>query len=283
MIVVVVVVVAGAAGHVGHALRDVLCRAGAPVRALCRSAPDRPLPAGVELALTDLTDAATLRRALQGVEVVFLFTPVDSVSPLAALARQAGAKRGVLLSSIVTQKAHAQGNAIAARHAAAEQAMHSSGLPGTLLRPDTFAANALDWAAAVRAGGVVRLPYPLTTRCPIHERDIAEIATLALPQPSHEGKACWITCPQTLTQTERVRTLARAIGRPLRLEEQDPHEALIQWSGRMPVATAHRRLDCQQRSVDQPSPLSPQVARLLGRPALSFEDWAHDHRADFIA
>jgi uncharacterized protein YbjT (DUF2867 family) len=277
------IVVAGAAGRVGRALLDVLCRAGAPVRALCRSAPDRPLPAGVELALADLTDAASLRRALHGVEAVFLFTPVDSASPLAALARQAGAKRGVLLSSIVTQKAHAQGNAIAARHAAAEQAMHSSGLPGTLLHPDVFAANALDWAAGIRARGVVRLPYPLATRCPIHERDIAEIAALALLQPGHEGKAYWITGPQTLTQAEQVRTLARAIGRPLRLEEQDPHEALTQWSGRMPVTAAQRLLDYLQRSVDQPSPLSPQVARLLGRPALSFEDWAHDHRADFIA
>jgi len=276
------IVVAGAAGRVGRALLDVLCRAGAPVRALCRRAPDRPLPAGVELTLADLADAASLRPALRGVEAVFLFTPVGGASPLAALAREAGAQRGVLLSSIVTQKAPAQGNAIAARHAAAEQALLDSGLPGTLLRPDTFAANALDWAAAIRAGGAVRLPYPLATRCPIHERDIAEIAALALLQPGHEGEAYWITGPQTLTQADQLQTLARAIGSPLRLEEQDPGEALAQWSARMPAAAAQRLLDYLQRSVDQPSPLSPQVARLLGRPALSFEDWARDHRADFI-
>lgn len=277
------IVVTGAAGRVGRALVEVLTRAGSPVRAVCRRAPDRPLPSGVETVQADLTDAASLRPALRGAEAVFLFTPVGGVSPLAALAREAGAKRGVLLSSIVTQKASAETNPIAARHAAAEQALRDSGMPGTLLRPDTFAANALDWAAAIRTGDVVRLPYPLATRCPIHERDIAEVAALALLHPGHEGQAYWITGPQALTQAAQVQALSRTIGRPLRLEEQDPAEALAQLSTRMPAAAAQRLLDYLQRSVDHPSPLSPHVPRLLGRPALSFEDWARDHRADFVA
>jgi uncharacterized protein YbjT (DUF2867 family) len=277
------IVVTGAAGRVGRALVEVLTRAGSPVRAVCRRAPDRPLPSGVETVQADLTDAASLRPALRGAEAVFLFTPVGGVSPLAALAREAGAKRGVLLSSIVTQKASAETNPIAARHAAAEQALRDSGLPGTLLRPDTFAANALEWAAALRAGDVVRAPYPLATRCPIHERDIAELAALALLHPGHEGQAYWITGPRTLTQVEQVQALARATGRPLRIEEQDPAEALALMSARMPAAAAQRLLDYLRRSVEQPSPISPQLTRLLGRPALSFQDWANDHRADFLA
>jgi nucleoside-diphosphate-sugar epimerase len=77
------VLVTGATGFTGGHLVSHLVRAGDTVRALVR-APGRARalgPAGVELVIGDLTDVASLRRAVEGVEVVY---------NIAALYRDAG-------------------------------------------------------------------------------------------------------------------------------------------------------------------------------------------------
>ena len=74
----------------------------------------------------------------------------------------------------------------------------------------------------------------------------------------------------------------RASGRTLRFEELSPAQALQTMSARMPPAAAQRLLDYLERSIEHPSPVSPEVGRLLGREALSFERWAQDHRTDFV-
>ena len=78
-----------------------------------------------------------------------------------------------------------------------------------------------------------------------------------------------------------MQAIAEAIGRPLAVDELSEEEALAQWQARMPEPAARRLLDYLRKSVDQPPPVSPEVARLLGRPARDFSAWAADHRAAF--
>ncbi len=273
--------VAGATGRIGRTLVAQLAAQGLPVRALARSARGETWAPGVEAVDADLAHTDALRVALAGVEAVFLFTPITGASDLASLARDAGVRRGVLLSSIATQKADPRTNPIAARHARAEQLLAASGLPATVLRPDTFAANALDWAPEIRATGRVRLAHPGSRRVPLHEEDLAAVAALAMTTPGHEGQAWWLTGPAQVSQGEQVRAIADAIGRPVAVDEMPEEEALAQWQARMPEQAARRLLDYLRKSVDQPPPVSPEVERLLGRPARSFAQWAADHRAAF--
>jgi uncharacterized protein YbjT (DUF2867 family) len=267
--------VTGATGRVGRALVTQLASQGRRVRALSRQASAVAWPAGIEAVDADLTASDTLRTALEGVEAVFLFTPLAGAGELAALARAAGVRRGVLLSSIATQKADPRTNAIAARHAHAEQRLADSGLPATVLRPDTFAANALDWAPEIRASGRVRLAHPGSRRVPLHEQDLAAVAALAMTTPGHEGQAWWLTGPRQLSQAQQVQAIA--------VDEMPEAEALAQWQARMPEPAARRLLDYLRKSVDQPPPVSPEVQRLLGRPARDFSEWAADHRTAFAA
>ncbi len=273
--------VTGATGRIGRTLVAQLAAQGLPVRALARSARGETWAPGVEAVDADLAHTDALRVALAGVEAVFLFTPITGASDLASLARDAGVRRGVLLSSIATQKADPRTNPIAARHARAEQLLAASGLPATVLRPDTFAANALDWAPEIRATGRVRLAHPGSRRVPLHEEDLAAVAALAMTTPGHEGQAWWLTGPAQVSQGEQVRAIADAIGRPVAVDEMPEEEALAQWQARMPEQAARRLLDYLRKSVDQPPPVSPEVERLLGRPARSFAQWAADHRAAF--
>jgi nucleoside-diphosphate-sugar epimerase len=78
--------VTGATGFTGGHLARRLAAAGDDVRALVRD-PDRAQPAlpGIELVRGDLTDAASLQRAVAGVDVVY---------NIAALYREAGLPRG---------------------------------------------------------------------------------------------------------------------------------------------------------------------------------------------
>ncbi len=275
--------VTGATGRVGRALVTQLASQGLRVRALSRQASAMAWPAGVEAVDADLTASDTLRAALEGVEAVFLFTPLAGAGELAALAGAAGVRRGVLLSSIATQKADPRTNAIAARHAHAEQRLADSGLPATVLRPDTFAANALDWAPEIRARGRVRLAHPGSRRVPLHEQDLAAVAALAMTTPGHEGQAWWLTGPRQLSQAQQVQAIAEAIGRPIAVDEMPEAEALAQWQARMPEPATRRLLDYLRKSVDQPPPVSPEIQRLLGRPARDFSEWAADHWAAFAA
>ena len=273
--------VTGATGRVGRAVVADLAARGLPVRALARRASEAAWPAGVQPVDGDLARPQTLDAALAGVEAVFLFTPMEGPGELAVRARQAGVQRGVLLSSIVTQKADPRENPIAARHLAAERALADSGLPAVVLRPDTFAANALDWAPSVRTEGLVRLAHPQSGRVPIHEQDLAEVAVQALMSHAHVGQAWWLTGPRQLSQAEQVLAIADAIGRPLQLATLSDEEALAQWRARMPEQAARRLLDYLRKCVDQPPAVSPQVTNILGRPGREFSDWARDHRADF--
>lgn len=277
------ILVTGASGRVGRALVTRLAAQGLPVRALARRACTMAWPVGVQPVDADLSRPDTLRPAMAGVEAVFLFTPPEGPGELAVLAHEAGVRRAVLLSSIAVRKADPRENPIAARHLAAERALIASGLPATVLRPDTFAANALDWAPAIRAEGVVRLAHPDSRRVPVHEQDLAEAAALALLSDAYVGQAWWLTGPRQVSQAEQVQAIADAIGRPLRLEALAEDETLAQWRARMPAQAAQRLMEYLRKSIEQPPPVSPQLAHVLGRPARDFAEWARDHRADFEA
>ncbi|MGJ6964413.1 hypothetical protein ACSDR0_21120 [Streptosporangium sp. G11] len=54
-----------------------------------------------------------------------------------------------------------QPDAVAEVHAAFEQAVARTGMRWTFLRPNEFAGNSLQWAPQIKAGDIVRAPYPL--------------------------------------------------------------------------------------------------------------------------
>src|SRR4051794_2847757 len=112
------VLVTGATGKVGNAVARALAARGDSVRALVRS-PQRArgvLPAAVELAQGDVTDPASVERAVEGCELVFtahglpeqwvqdssIFDRVNArgAESVALAARAAGARRLVHTSTI---------------------------------------------------------------------------------------------------------------------------------------------------------------------------------------
>ncbi|WP_219509571.1 NAD(P)H-binding protein [Nonomuraea ceibae] len=270
------ILVTGATGNVGRHVVAQLAGAGLRVRALVRDPGRADLPEGVEAVKGDLTAPETLAPALTGVESVFLVWPGfsgEAARPVVDLVA-AHARRVVYLSA----------NAPAGTptfHADVERLIRGSGINWTFLRPGGFAANTLGWADQIRTG-VVRWPYGQASRSLIHEKDIAAVAVHVLTSAGHNGAAYTLSGPARLTQAEQVAVIGRAVGREVRWEDQEPQEArealLAAWGN---AAFVDGALKAWGRLVDEPEEVTPTVERLIGRPALPFEQWAADHVADF--
>jgi len=276
------ILVIGATGNIGRHVVAGLHSRGFAVRALSRHpATAAGLPDGVERVAGDLTDPDSLRPALAGVDAVFLLWPFLSAdgAPSAADAIARHARRVVYVSAMnVRDDLSPAQNGVWGQ---VEDAIRRTGLDWTFLRASGFATNTLQWAAAIRAGRPVRIPYLAAARSLIHERDIAEVAVRALTEPGHTGAAYVLTGPAAITQAEQVRTLAATAGRPPRMEELTRDEAraeLLQWAD---PAFADGALNYWASLVDVPEPVTRTVEEITGVPARTFEQWARDHTDDF--
>ena len=204
------ILVTGATGKVGRHLVSGLLAEGVPVRALTRGSAAPGLPAGAELARWDPGRPATLAAALAGTTAVFInVTAVGGVvTELMDAASRAGTGRAVMLSSLTVRDNGAQPYAIGAHHKSIEDQVRAFAPAATFLRCGGFAANALAWAPMIRAGGVVRAPYPGAATAPIAERDIAAAAVRVLLDDGHAGARYVLTGRQSLTRRSRCRPSA---------------------------------------------------------------------------
>jgi uncharacterized protein YbjT (DUF2867 family) len=270
------ILVTGATGNVGRHVVSQLAGAGLEVRALVRDPERARLPEHVEVVRGDLSAPETLEPALKGVESVFLLWPHFAADGAAeVLTANAGhARRVVYLSANVADEPVTHYHEV-------ERLIRHSGLGWTFLRPGGFATNTLGWAGQIRQG-VVRWPYGQASRPLIHERDIAAVATHVLTSAGHNGATYVLTGPELLTQAEQVRVIGAATGREARWEEQPLQEAREQlmaaWGN---AAFVEGALKAWASFVTAPEQVTDTVERLLGRPALTFGQWAEDHLADF--
>lgn len=151
----------------------------------------------------------------------------------------------------------------------------------TFVRAGGFAANTLGWAEQLASSDTVRLPHPEASRSLVHEEDIAAVVVRAMLDPAHHDRAYAVTGPEALTQTQQVATIGRVLGRDLKVEEQPHEEALAELTGVMGPEFARQSLGYWASLVATPEAVSSDVERVLGRPALSYQAWVEDHRADF--
>jgi uncharacterized protein YbjT (DUF2867 family) len=142
-----VILITGASGFVGRHIVGALLAAGKDARSLVRDL-DKGASLGGELVQGDMTDAASLRRAVQGVDAVvhlvavrqgkeetFQRVMVQGSSDLLNAAKEAGVRRFVLMSALGTSEAN---RGLAPFYRAkwdVEQLVKSSGLDHVIFRP----------------------------------------------------------------------------------------------------------------------------------------------------
>lgn len=277
------ILIIGATGRIGRQVAAQLAASGMFVRAMTRNPATLALARGIDVVQGDLTQTETLDRCLEGIHTVFLVwvAPGSAVAP--ALERIARYARRIVFLSAPLKTPHPffqQPNPIRNLHAKIEALIEASDVEWTFLRPGMLASNALFWwAPQIRAGTPVRWPYLNVPSAPIDERDIAAVAVRALRDEGHAGAEYVLTGPESLTQSEQLNTIARAIGRRFEIQELSRDEALRDAFVPEPFGTM--LLNAWAAGAGQPAFVTSTVEAITGKPARTFFEWAQDHTAEF--
>src|SRR4030095_7090166 len=139
------ILVTGATGNVGRHVVERLLRAGVHVRALTRNPADANLPDTVEAVQGDLECPDTLPAAFEDVERMYLLPVPATATDVAELAKKAGVRRIVVLSSASAPweaKYHPRG----LYYLLVERAVEDAGFEWTHIRPTGYMLSSLSWA-----------------------------------------------------------------------------------------------------------------------------------------
>lgn len=270
------IVVTGATGNVGRPLIEALVEAGEEVVAVSR----RPLPApadGVRHAQADLGSAESMRPVLEGADAFFILLAGEllgygeAATDLLATAKDAGVERVVLLSSQIN--ATRPDSASHGRLREFEEAVRGSGLDFTILRAGGFASNAFAWAETVRADRTVFAPFGDVALPVVDPADIAAVAAVVLRADGHAGRTYELTGPEAVSPRAQAEVIAGVIGEELTFVELTREAAQAHMAQFMPEDVIPGTLDILGAPLPAEQQVSPDVERVLGRPAGPFSGW----------
>jgi len=273
------ILVIGATGTVGSELVSCLLEANVHVRALLRDPDAARLPPDIERVRGDLTDPASIDRALANIDAAFVVWTAPPATAPAVIDKLAAAVPRLVLLTAPHRTPHPffqQPNPMRAMFSAIEDHIASTRLDYCFIRPGMFASNCLDWwGPAFRSGEVVRWPLLEAPTAPIDPRDIAAVAARALLDPP-AGNDFIITGPESLTQREQLQIIADTLGVPLECEDLTADEAKRTLPG------FEMLLAAWTAALGQPAYVTTTVADLVGTPR-AFREWAEHNAAAFRA
>ncbi|MBS2554443.1 NAD(P)H-binding protein [Catenulispora sp. NL8] len=276
------IVVTGATGNVGRALLRTLATDGHSVTAVARHIQNSDIPAdipaGVRAIAADLGVPTSLDAALTGAKSLFLLVAGDDPAGVLARAKAAGVTKVVLVSSQGVGTRPGGAYAHAARF---ERAVVASGLAYTILRSGGLDSNAFAWTGPIRAQRLAPAPFAEVGLPFVDPEDVAAVAAAALTEDGHDGATYVLTGPAPTTPRQRAAAIGEAIGAPVTFVEMTREEARAQMSQFMPPEVVEGTLSILGEPTPEEQTVSPDVERVLGRPALPFSAWAQRNAAAF--
>jgi uncharacterized protein YbjT (DUF2867 family) len=280
------ILVTGATGTIGSELMRQLVARGIAVRGMTR----KPHESYVQ---GDFDDTDSLRKAIDGVDTVFLLTAPGPWVPahdraLVAAALDGGVRKIVKLSAIGTTddgngtpgdgspSGSTPGDGTPGNwHAVGERAVRESGLTWTILRPAGFASNVLRWLPAIRDGQPIPNQTGPGQHAFVDPRDVAAVAAEALLSDEH-GQTYTLTGPELLSVPEQVAVLSDVLGSALTVVDVplEVYAEQLRSAGldEAVVSVALRGAELIRSGGEQT--VTDDVERVLGRPARTFREWA---------
>ncbi|GAA4038272.1 NmrA family NAD(P)-binding protein [Nonomuraea soli] len=282
-------VVTGPTGNVGaEVVRQLQDTPGVPYRIAAHD-PARFL--GQPAVRFDYDDTSTFAAVLDGVTTLFLLFPLPHprtvrtrMIPFVDAAVGAGCRHIVY----VTVPAADRNKAIP--HHAVERHIEASGIGYTFLRCGYFMQNLcravsthgvdiMDRGELFVPGGAGRTTF-------LDSRDVARVALDVLRDPdAHRGRSYTLTGPDSLDLRQAAALLGEALDRPVRYTRPSLPRFWVRLARRgvswdtllfMTIVYTLTRIGRNEPRTDE-------LARLLGRPATSFSQWARDYRPRFEA
>jgi uncharacterized protein YbjT (DUF2867 family) len=197
------ILVTGGTGKVGSEVIKALVKRNVSVRALVRKQEaSTTMPEGIEVSLGDLLDPVTVRKALDGVDKLYLLNavvPDELTQGLIAydLAKKLKLKQ-IVYHSVFKVEEFKDVPHFAAK-LAIENAVHEFNLPFTIIRPNYFFQNDVSLKDALMNACIYPMPLGTPGVSAVDTRDIAEAAAIALTSDGHLGKTYNLNGPEILS------------------------------------------------------------------------------------
>ena len=283
------ILVTGATGMFGGGITAELAARGAAVRTMT-SNPDRVSELGrpgVEPVVADMDRPETLAAAVDGVETVFLVSPMDDrvrerEGNVLAAAQQAGVRRIVKLAGAVEH----HGDSLGRLHGASIEAIRASGLRWALLSPtsvlETSLFSMLPWIEAVGAvvacSGDGRVAH-------VAAADVARAGAVVLTERDENERDYVITGPELLSYAQLCEILSRVTGRSIPyidVSEEELSKTLVEEAGMTPEQ-AEIGVICHFRAWrnGDAEALTDTYRELTGEAPTSAEQWITEHAEPF--
>ncbi len=285
------VLITGATGQVGGALLDNLGNADIDSRALTRdeSKAEWLEGRGVEVVVGDFLEPETLGSALEGVSTVFLATPIHpeqitQATNVIEAARGSGNDPRIVRLS-VHQASHQAPTRISRQHAEVEDTLAASGLPYTLLRPQSYMQNTLMAAPTVASEGRIYQPMKEGRLGMIDARDIGEVAAKVITEEGHEGKTYTLTGPAAISFHDIAGALSEVLGEEVTYIPVPPERSKEAMLGRgIPewIADALNEY-AKAHSKGYSDWTTDDFEGLTGHSATSYKEFATDYERSFHA
>lgn len=277
------ILVTGGAGNIGAEIVKRLSARKADFAVMTHASGGAP--AGVEETRGDFLDPASLRRAFEGVDTLFLLFPLVPEMPrMAANAIEAAKAAGVrhILRSSGAGADAASPAAIAKVHGEIDDLVRNSGIPFTLLLPTSFMQNLVNFYGDAIRNGALYAPRGDGATAVIDVRDIADVAVEVLTHPAaHAGQSYTLTGPENLTDAQMVSAIAREIGRDVRYVDV-PEAAAVDSMARMgSPPEVIEWLMSLNHVIKQgwAAGVSPTVETITGRPPRKLADFVRENAA----
>ena len=214
------ILVTGGTGNVGGAVVAELLKRGTDVRVLARKQPEAgKLPAGVEVAVGDLLDPASVEQAMRGVDKLFLLNAVVSDELTQALiaygvAKKVGLKHVTYLSVFKVDQFRDVPHF--ASKLAVESALREFGVPYTILRPGYYIQNDFNLKDALLGAGVYPMPIGMVGIAAADVRDIAEVAAISLKEEGHDGQTYDIVSATMISGPGNAALWSKLLGKEIK-------------------------------------------------------------------
>jgi uncharacterized protein YbjT (DUF2867 family) len=268
--------VTGATGNIGGYVVEELLKKGHQVRALTRNPSKAEFAEEVEVITGDLSNPESLNSAFDGVTGIHFITisgddfgPLKSAPELVKRAEEAGVKRATVLWNGVPGPV--------------EDSVKQSRLKWTILQPQEFASNTLEWKESIRKEDIAREVFGDRKTAYIHPADIASVAAEALTTDTYHGKELVMTGPEVLTPKRAVQIISEVIGRPIRFEErtEDEERRRMKEEYGLKQEVIDYVISWTKNPPKEGYTISPVVGEVTGRPARTFREWVIENRHHF--
>jgi uncharacterized protein YbjT (DUF2867 family) len=284
------ILVTGATSAVGKAVIKELLARKVLVRAFLRQPVDaaKLQAQGVEAFLGDMTKQASVAQALQGIESVYLITPVaEYLLETEGLWAQEGKKAGIrhLIKQSEIGADPQSLSPLLQYHGRAEDAIRTSGVPYTILRTLYFMQNfAPMYAHSIITRGMIYAPLADARMSYVDARDVGAVAARLLTKEGHQYQEYEVTGPEAITCTQLAEIFSSLLHTPVHyatISDEETEKTLL---GRYSPWRAHAVVTLLQFYRQGGGNLvTPVVDEVTGRKPCTAAAFISEHLQSFQA